>query len=350
MRASLFGPLVAALLLGASPLWAAPKVPKPEVKPKVGVRAKPKIAPVQTPLELLERASDPLKRETAALVLGRARATHALPRLLVKLRRDKNRWVRAACAEALGQIGSLRAVEGLRLALGREKNQRVRRHLGEALMRLGHKAGVLELMWQLRAGTRHDRAEAMRALVHATGQPLGQDLSAWWTYLARRGYRRVATRPRGASSLLKISDQTTMFSFSPLPQRLCATTLHIEGGPFGPKKLQEAIYQQGPGAEGCLLLLATRGVRGANKVVFAGITHEGVAYLLERFPTLTGLGIDRPRIAVTGQKDIIRGILATRKLGILLGLKDLHRLMGRTIPLIAIPQSSRQTQLLALLP
>lgn len=333
--------ITGALLLRAAPLWAAPKSEK-----------KPSAAPEKSPLVLLEKGRDPLRRESAALVLGRARVAHALPLLLLKLRRDESRWVRAACAEALGQIGDLRAVEGLRLALGREKNQRVRRRVGEALMRLGHKAGLLELMWQLRAGSRHDRAEAMRALVRATGQPLGQNLPAWWTYLARRGYRRTATRPHGSPAPVEIGGTKTTLPLGPDSfRRLCAATLHLEGGPFGRKKLEEALTFQAPGAEGCWLLLATHGVRGTKKTAFGGLTREGAAYLIERFPNIRGLGVDRESIAARGQEKAVREVLGAKKLATLVDLKGLHQLLGRSVPLMAIARGRRRAPLLlALLP
>lgn len=337
--------LLVALLFAPSPGLAAPARQKPAAKSPAQGEA--------TALELLQSSKDALRRETAALVLGRARVKHALPALLLRLRRDENRWVRAACAEALGQIGELQAVEGLRLALGRENDQRVRRFVGEALLRLGHKAGVLELMWQLRAGSRHDRAEAMRALVRATGQSLGQDIKAWWTYLARRGYRRLATRPRGSPATLQLSGGRTQMALpkGAVRRHICVATLHLEsaakqrGNSESPK-----LDAQTPAAEGCFLLLATHGLTGADKAVFPGLDAEQLQRLLTRFPKLEGVGIDRPTIAAPTAAAAVDKLLRDKKLELLVGLKNLHLLPGSVTPVMAVRTQGSAVLLLALLP
>jgi hypothetical protein len=213
-----------------------------------------------SPVKILREHKDPLRRESAALVLGRRGARSALAALLHGLRHDDNLWVRAACARALGWIGDRAAIKPLAAALEREKKARVRRSVAQALVQLGQKDGLLELMWQLRSGTNHDKAEAMSFLVAETGQPLGQWIKGWWSYLAKSGYRRLARRPWGSPALLELGPRTRLFGVRRPWQQVPAVV--VELGPtrqaITPKLLRRHRRRHGSLPDGAVLILRTR--------------------------------------------------------------------------------------------
>ncbi len=279
---------------------------------------------------LLAHSPDPLRRESAALALGRRGSPLAVDRLTAALAKDKIPWVRARCAEALGLIGDDRATAPLLSALAREKRQRVRRVVAEALLRLGRQEGVLELMWQLRSGTNHSKAEAMKTLVVVTGRPLGQQVKDWWSYLAAGGYTKLDLRPKGGPALLELAGPPRVYDPAKRPAawRLLPTVvlrLKPRRLPVSSRTLRAYEGWRGPIADGCLVLIETDWQRapkpsparrrpgGRPQLVGPGLTLDAVKYLFKRAPHLLGVGIDAPTLdlpalhATHPVRDFIRG-------------------------------------------
>ncbi|MCC6749740.1 MAG: HEAT repeat domain-containing protein [Deltaproteobacteria bacterium] len=323
------------------------------------------------PLATLTGHKDPLRREAAALALGVRGDRAALPALLQQLAKDPNPWVRARCAEALGLIGDGDAIRPLRAALAQEKVERVRRILAEALVRLGQRTGLEELMWQLKAGTNHARAEAMAFLVRLFGEPLGQDEAAWWTHLAESGYRFLSQRPRGSPAVGQLrgalgeSGKTRhgpwlagakVAAWKVVP----AVVLNLGPlvGPVGLKELQALEQRTGPIPDGALLLLRTAhrqttaapgktpsarapappDARLAGTSRGPGLTEEGARYLLKRAPRLLGVAIDAPTLDLptTSGRPARTLLLAAGRL-VLESLDDMDRLppVGARLILVA---------------
>jgi kynurenine formamidase len=324
----------------------------------------------RSPEELLARAKDPLLRETAAQVMGLRGSLAALPLLQRALRSDDDRWVRGRCAEALGMLGSPAAIPSLRAALAREKDQRVRRMIARAQIRLGQTAGVRELMWQLRSGTNYAKAEAMEMLVAATGQPLGQDVEGWWTYLDARGNMATALRPRGSPAVLELRGLPRSAggarhdpqlhgrrgSWQQLPAvvlDLAPTTGLISRG-----AIERHEKQHGALPDGCLLLLRTA-YRDAKPPPPAAakvspprdrakpappvpsstptLDVEAVRYLLQRAPKLLGVGMDTPTLDGEGTARPARELLLQRGRLVLEAIDDLDRLPASGVRVVIVP-------------
>lgn len=371
--------LVALVLLALAPGRAGAEAPLPRVTPT----PRPSAAPRATPsLELqLAHARDPLLRESAALVLGDGGGAAALPLLIGCLRNDDNRWVRAACAEALGALGDPLGVAPLTAAIQREKHPRVRRAVARALLRLGQRSGLEELMWQLQTAAQHDKAEAMHVLVHGFGRALAQTPAPWWEFFAQQGYQALAARATGSTRLrelpgLAASGRARLgpFLFGPLPERwreVCATVLRIDPGTrlaLDPAALLALERRQGSPPRGCLLLVSTgwlqapvpRAVpspapaspapgtaRNAPPGTVAprparragpGLTAEAARLLLQRWPTILGIGIDAPRLDAPSAADepalaLLRG---AQKL-VITSLDGLRELPQQRVRVLLLP-------------
>lgn len=292
---------LAALLVGAGPGHAR----EPE-KPSAPA-SRERLDAVQL---LLSSSPEPLIRESAAQVLGQRGDPGAVPLLIRHLASDEDPWVRARSAEALGLLGDRRATRPLRSALAREKNQRVRRTVAEALVRLGQVAGTDELLWQVRAGTNHSKAEAARFLVQVTGQPLGQDAEAFRAHLRDGGLLALGLRPPGSPGLLPLSSASEHDSAASDGPRL-------RGPAFGWRVLPAVVLdlrrhrgdltaadlvildkQAGPLPDGCLLLLRVRRepqgltAPSATSPPSVRLTADAVQHLLATLPNLLGLGLD----------------------------------------------------------
>ncbi|MCK5796111.1 MAG: HEAT repeat domain-containing protein [Deltaproteobacteria bacterium] len=286
-------------------------------------------------IRVLRHHRDALKRESAALLLGLAGNRASVPALIAALEKDPVRWVRGRAAEALGHLGDRHAIDTLKKALGRAKNQDVRRDIARALMRLGDRAGLLELMWQLRSGHHHDKAEAMRAIVAATGQALGQDVKAWWRYLAAHGYAQIASR-RGTWHELTRAPNLT--KDTPLGHRgwrpICVTVLDVgpTREPLTARRLRRAVARRGGIGNGCLLLLRTAwrdakllprrhpprlkkkplsplATTAPANATPSGLTLEGLRYLQTAAPKLAGIAIDTPHLDLPGPGQPVRDAL-----------------------------------------
>jgi len=316
-------------------------------------------------VEQLLTHKEPLLRESAVQVLGVRGSFSSVPLLLERLKKDDNLWVRARAAEALGKLGAAAAIRPLRSALEREKKQRVRRMIAVALARLGQRSGVEELMWQLKAGTNHAKAEVQAFLVQITGQPLGQDTKAWWAYFSRRGYKLLARRPAGAGALQEISARA--FTQAPLPWRVVpAVVITLPKGrrPVTPKVLRALERRRGRIPDGCLLLFRTSDAKKPaakpkrNMITGPGLTLAAVQYLLERAPKLVGVGIDAPTLdAATpaGPAHAARKHLMDKGRLVLEGVTNLDRLVetGTRVLLVDKGEASsggRKVQVLAVMP
>ncbi|MBK8482276.1 MAG: HEAT repeat domain-containing protein [Proteobacteria bacterium] len=352
--------------------------------------------PAPSLTEQLMKGSDPLLRETAALVLGDGGDRAALPALLTCLRADDNRWVRAACAEALGRLGQPTGLPALTQAIEREKHPRVRRAIARALVRLGQRSGVSELMWQLETGAQHDKAEAMHLLVHAFGQALGQAPAPWWRFFNQQGYRALAARAAGSTELRELAGLRGADGrrWGPLligaePARwlqVCAAVLRVDPGTrlaIGAPELLALERRQGLPPSGCLLLISSdwqhapapapaptpralkRLARAARRKAAApthaplagpGLTEGAVRLLLQRAPGLLGIGIDAPRLDPISLADepALRLLSAAGKLVIthLDGLRELpqQRLRVLLVPGQPAPARARPVLVLALIP
>jgi hypothetical protein len=322
--------------------------------------------------QLLTKAKDPLVRESAAQVLGLRGSPTSVPLLLGCLQKDDNLWVRARCGEALGQAGATTAIRQLRSALDREKDQRVRRTIAIALARLGQRTGVEELMWQLKSGTNHTKAEVMHFLVGITGQPLGQNVKAWWAYLARTGNRFLSLRAGGSPGLAAIEGRNpVVFSRSVRPwQQLPAVVLRFPTDrAITPDALRAHERRNGAIPDGCLLLL--RGVAPAKKPAKAknppkakkpalpgpGLTVEAARTLLKRAPKLLGVGIDARSIdpPTAKQRSAARDLLVSSGRLVLVGLDGLDRIAAHGTRLLLVdlgagPEGGRRVRALAVLP
>lgn len=335
------GFLAAIALVSLSVQLAAAK-PRP--------RAKRKVVRDDAPLhQVLREHRDPLKRESAALLLGLAGNATATDALLAALEKDKSRWVRARAAEALGRIGARKALPALKQALGREREQALRRAIAIALLRLGDRAGLLELSWQLTAGRNHDKAEAMQTLVAATGEPLGQDRKALWRLLTAKGEAPLLARKPGGWLQLRGPSSGAPLLHTPKTPRWsarCVAVLNVGPTrlPLTARRLAATLRRRKaalPG--GCLLLLRTdwrraprllrKGVQTASAPTAdlqpPGLSLEGLRYLLKRAPKLAGVGIDAPRLDLPGPTQPVRDALVAQKRLALSGVDDLDRIVGR---------------------
>jgi len=312
---------------------------------------------------LLVKAKDPLKRESAALVLGR-RGDHSAVGILAKrMKKDKDPWVRARCAEALGLLGSKKATRALKGALAKEKRPRVRRAIGAALFRLGDKTGLLELMWQLKSGTNYSRAEAMRVLVSTTGRPLAQDRKRWWSYLAARGYQKLKTRPPGSPALVEFGGRSRIVGAPKSGwKKLCAVVLRLEPARRRPiDKNALLAYEKLHGAipDGCVIFIETRWA-SAKKTPLTknnkpqpdgpGLAKSGIDYLLTRAPRLLGIGIDTPTIDLpSAANKPIRKLLREKSLLLLEAVDGLEKLNAGGTQILLVQGKARH-HLIAVLP
>jgi kynurenine formamidase len=346
--------------------------------PAVGRRRAPKH---RAPLDLLVKGKDPLLRETAAQVLGQRGAATAVPALIKAMAKDKNKWVRARCAEALGLIGEPKAIRPLTSALEREKDQRLRRMIAGALVRFGQRAGINELMWQLKAGTNHTKAEVMAFLVQLTGRPLGQDVEAWWAYLSARGGIFLARRPTGAPGIFELRGlsgvgphvvvaPTAKTWWRALPA--VVLRLRPRSGPVTVARLRAYQRRRGAIPDGSLLLIQS-GWRLANARAAAGksrgkgkskgksrsagalppgLTLEAARYLLKRAPGAPGLAIDAPSFdppSARGAAPVMKLIRAGGKLA-LSSVDDMDRLPASGARLLVVAGTGGAVRLLAVLP
>ena len=329
----------------AALLTATGAAPKPATGKPAGWR-------VVAAERLLVSSKDPWRREAAALVLGRRGSRASLALLRKVLRADKNPWVRARAAEAIGMIGDVKGIEPLRGALAREKRPRVRRAVAIALMRLGRKEGLLELMWQLRTGTNHDRADALHALVSHTGRPMGKRPKHWWSYLAAGGYDKLAARPPGTPLVLPLGDALRIDAdlgksgHSLLP----AVVLRLgpTRAPIDTRALRRYERRSGRIPDGCLLLLETRhqaakpdkrprsnkaGPKGA--AAGPGLTLDGARYLLLRAPALLGVGIDTAALSPGGDTGAT-ALLRQKKRAVVTSLRQLEQLNGTGVRVLLL--------------
>jgi hypothetical protein len=330
----------------------------------------------RSPEWLLVKSRDPQMRESAAQVLGLRRSVLSLPLLVKRLAKDENLWVRARCAESLGLLGATAAVTPLASALAREKNQRVRRTIAEALVRLGQKKGVEELLWQLKAGTNHTKAEVMTFLVSFTGQPLGQDPKAWWAYFSRRGYQLMSLRPPGGLGLYELrglalkGTRTGPLVSGKEPtawRQLPAVVLRLEPSrrPVTARTLREYERRHGKIPDGCFLLLRTgwrdakaekplptRKGQAPQKPPGPGLGQGGAKHLLRRAPRLLGVGIDTPTLdppAGDAARSARETLLAERRL-VIESLDDLDRIPAGAARLLLVGTGGRQVRVFAALP
>jgi hypothetical protein len=273
--------------------------------------------------ELLTAARDPLVRETAAQVLGQRGAATAVPLLAKQLAKDDNKWVRARCAEALGRIGDPGAIRALTSSLAKEKDQRVRRSVARALVRFGQRAGLNELMWQLKAGTNHTKAEVMAFLVGVTGRPLGQDDKAWWSYLSRRGNIFLARRPAGVPAIVELGR----------PEK---TRLHA-GTRFSWRAVPAVVLGRrlrGPIPDGCLLLID------------GPLTPGAARKLLVRAPGMIGIGLTSSSV-----ESATRELLLARGKLVLTNISEIDRLPASGARLLLVRDSAGEgATVLAVLP
>lgn len=317
--------------------------------------------------QVLTASKDPLRRETAALVLGHAGARTAVPALVERMAKDSDPWVRARCAEALGLIGADEAIAPLSSALAREKAERVRRTVAMALVRLGQRVGLDELTWQLRSGTNHARAETMAFFSALTGRPLGQSMSDWWSYLAARGYTKLTRRPRGQPAPYEIPG-TLRVAGDQGPWQLvtCAVVrLPPTRAPVSARVLRDYERMHGPIPDGSLLLLETRwadapapkpprkasaGDSAPPAPVGPGLAPDGLSYLLRRAPRLLGVGIDAPALDLPQSRGApVRTALLAKQRVVVEGLGDLT-LLNATGTRVLLFRSAHRAHLLALLP
>jgi kynurenine formamidase len=403
--------VVAALLAGLSTRAAAQDSPQhgPEEKqagspsktaaggtsPAKPPPAKKKASRVLSVEDLLLKGKDPLQRESAALVLGARGSTAAVPLLRQALGKDHDKWVRTRAAEALGLLGDPAAIPWLHSALSSEKDQRVRRTVAQALLRLGQSAGIKELVWQLKAGNNNAKAEVMLFLVGHTGQPLGQNVDAWWNYFnEREGGIAQARRPTGSPALLPLGGVAPRggvkkaaagpFLHSRRPftwQQVPAVVLEVGPTyqPVTPAVLLAYEQRRGRIPDGCLLLVRTgwqeaslRPAPRARPAARVGqgkapspmqrpvttpvpwLTPEAVAFLLKRAPRLVGVGIDSPSLdreeTATTARPTRDALLAADRLA-LESVGDLDRVVGNGTRMILFRHAaSPAVTILALLP
>jgi kynurenine formamidase len=322
------------------------------------------------PEELLAKSKEPLIRETAAQVLGLRGNDQSVPLLALALAQDPNLWVRSRCAEALGNIGSPSAIPPLRTALTNEKDQRVRRMIGLALARHGQSSGVKELMWQLTSGTNYTKAEVMQSLVVLTGQPLGQNVEAWWRYLDPDGQTLLARRPGGHPALLELrgaqakGGQARRGPFlyagtSPTWQQVPAVVISLEPNlsPLTSGILQRYEKEHGVIPDHCLLMIHTRwreakpptkskeqtspksrmDTAGPPEHLELGMHVDAARYLLKVAPHLVGVGIDAPTIDAQGApRPAARDLLLNAGKLVLESVDDLDRLQPYSTRLLVI--------------
>lgn len=360
-------------LLGAAEALAAPA-------PRAGSGAKAAARPVLSLEQSLAEEKDPLRRESAAQVLGLRGDPASVPLLQRALGKDANLWVRARAAEALGQIGARAGIAPLTSALAAEKDQRVRRSIATALLRLGQEAGLKELVWQLRAGTNYVKAEVMQTLVSFTGQPLGQDAEAWWAYFRADGARLLAGRPGGSPVVLELpgvapaGGKTPRGPFlhaksAPATRQLPAVVLRLEPtrGPIGRAELEAHERRRGRIPDGCLLLIrsAWREAKAPPPAPRAPgpqpapppapdephVTLDAARFLLERAPKLLGLGLDASALDPKAALDRpVRSLLVSRGKLALEAVGDLDLLQEHGTRLLVVGLGGERVRLLALLP
>ncbi len=385
MRTETAATLTALCILAAAPTTrAAPPRPAPKADAKAKAQAAPPrpLAPEQT----LAEEKDPLRRESAAQVLGLRGDPSSVPLLQRALAKDANLWVRARAAEALGQIGERAGVAPLTSALATEKDQRVRRSIATALLRLGQEAGLRELVWQLRSGTNYVKAEVMETLVAFTGQPLGQDAEAWWAYFRGDGARLLAGRPGGSPVVLELPGVTPAGEKKPrgpfLHARVAAATRQLPAvvlrlaptrQPIDRAALEAHERLRGRIPDGCLLLIrsAWRETKAAPPppprpaakqpapplpapAPPAGEPHltlDGARFLLERAPRLLGVGLDASALDAKGALDRpARSLLVSRGKLVLEAVGDLDLLQEHGTRLLVLGLGGERVRLLAVLP
>ncbi len=318
--------------------------------------------------QLLTGSKDPLVRESAAQVLGNRGDLGAAGLLQRRMKDDKNLWVRASCADALGRMGALSAIKALRSALGREKNQRVRRAVSQALVRLGQRKGINDLMWQLKSGTNHTRAEVMRFLVGITGQPLGQDAEAWWRHFRKGGYRFLEQqRPAGSSAVLELAGAgkrntpRLWANSAPAWQQVPASVLRLPAcqTPITEEMLVKHEKTNGAIPDGVLLLLQTRTAKNKKPAVpkttphcpMPGLTLGAARYIFKRAPGMLGLAVDTRALdppGVSGHP--VRALLLAKKRLVLEGISGMNRLPSTGARLLLVRLGKARVRVLAILP
>jgi hypothetical protein len=340
-------------------------------------------APRRSVEELLVSSRDPFVRESCAQVLGQIGNPESVALLTARMDKDEDKWVRARAAEALGLIGSPAGLRVLRSFLAKETDQQVRRMAAQALARLGQRAGIEELLWQLKAGNHHAQAEVMQFLVELTGQPLGQDVEAWYTYFSGGGYALLALRSGGSPALHELrgledkargSRRLGPFLETALAQpyqRVPAVVLVVEPRceALTRERLERIEEPLGRLPDGALLLLhfprpATaaapgpapcRGPKDAGRCALPsaalgapppgpGLTPEAALHLLARFPKLLGVGIDAvsldpPPTRLPGARGSARSLLLAAGRMVLEGLDDLELVPRRGGRLLLVPAS-----------
>jgi hypothetical protein len=317
--------------------------------------------------QLLREHPDALRRESAALVLGYSEDTASVTLLLDRLDQERNRWVRAAICEALGLLGDRSAAPALRGALAREKHPRVRRAVALALMRLGERVGVGELMWQLTSGNQHSRAEAMKALVRATGQPLGQDIKAWWRYFGRPLQQAVGRPPGGLLELRGLRNAAG--EEQPRLQgagshgawrQVCARRVRLttrRDGQITAELLRSAGRVGKPLAGSCLLLLeltigdappppvasdaGSAKAVGPAVVPSSGLTVKAAEWLLQQRPRPAGIALAAPTREVARFHPEASRLLAGAGLLLIDGLAAPDRRLHDNFRMLLVPSKSK---------
>ena len=319
---------------------------------------------------LLHDSPDPLVRESAAIVLGQRGSALSVPALGQCLSRDKHPWVRARCAQALGEIGAPKALAFLRMALDREKRETVRRRVATALTQLGDRRGLNELVWQLRAGTQHAKAQTMATLVRLTGMPLGQEIQKWWDYLGQGGYSWLS-RPRRKVWLL--GDKSRVSTPNSRDWRLLPTAVLRLGPsrkPIDVAALSAHARRYGRPPAGCLLLIdapyggkphvgvSPSGQRGSRKAdairqspppAVPGLSREATIWLLRQAKGTLGIGINRPSLGRRGAEGQSNRQIVLQHGGIVIeDLADLSGLKASGSQLMLVRGTAGRTHLFVL--
>lgn len=208
---------------------------------------------VSKSIELLQNA-DPLKRRTAALVLGEAGSAKAIIPL-IKVLVDDDLFVRAAAARALGAIGDRRAVPAL-VSLLNDTEDKVRSAALLALANINDPRAISGLVSELKQG---QEAAAM-----ALGQMKARKALKPLAEVLAQGTAPMSVRRKAAWALGQLGDKKAV---KPLLAALRSDdeTLHKAAG--------EALVQLGEVAVTPLMTL-TRKRKHPYRVQILGLLGE----------------------------------------------------------------------------
>lgn len=276
----------------------------------------PLLANEHSLIDILTQQKDALKRESALIILGKMKNPLAIKAILRTFKEDKNQWVRARAAEALGKMRAKIAINALTEGLKKEKNQSVRRKIAIALMKLGEKKGLLELMWQLQYQPNFAKAEVMKALVDIFRMPIGQDINAWWTFFAKRGYAQLEE----IKNEKRMTALKSAFQIKEVLTSVCITELkfeHLGRLPITKERLIEALEKQ-PIEDGCLIAIVTKWKESPPPTlkladIKPGLSFEAYNELKERYPNFKGIIIDTDAIDLKGPTTPVKDALNANK-------------------------------------